>query len=844
MIYTFYSFKGGVGRSMALANIAELLYARGLKVLMVDFDLEAPGLERYFNVPRAVTRPREVLSRRGVIDMLLSYSELNSLLRFAPSQETAPRAPDGDFVFPHPVEPLKEFIAPIYEKNSLGGELSIIPAGRRDGNEFTAYAQRIRSFDWDDFYENRDGEAFFEWFRREAEAVADAVLIDSRTGVSELSGACTYLLADTVVMFVAPNQQNLDGTAMLADSLSNPELIEQRRRPLSLLFVPSRVEYGELKLFDEFARRFKEMFGDTLNAAGQVVEGASFDDLKLIYLPYFSYMEKVAVREPESAGASDMIKAYEKIAAALAQLEPEEGPLRKHFYPSTAARRAHIFLTYKRGTPDEPLARRLYEELSKDHEVFFDQLLTVGVDWANVIGEKLAQADFLIALISPASAHSEMFLVEVERAHRLSKSRGGRPVILPVRLNYAEPLAYPLSAYLDHIQFAYWRGPDDTPLLVEALLKAISAGELTGRAQLTDAERFYPHESSVPAPPLNSARPERLETSEGVVDSQSAFYVTRPTDSMALAAIGRAGVTITIKGPEQMGKSSLLIRTVEAAGRAGKRIAFIDFQIIDRRVLGDANLFFREFCRLVTTELNIEDQTEHYWSAPLSNSAHCTRYVSGYILKELNQPLVLAIDEVDALFDTDFRSDFFGMLRNWHNSRAVYKKWRQLDLVLVTSTEPYLLIDDMNQSPFNVGEVLGLQDFTAEQVADLNQRHGSPLQPSEVRLLMNLLGGHPYLVRRALYLLAGKMSTTEQLFTQAATDIGPFGDHLRRHLMRLHGREDLVAGLQEVVKRHTCSDERVFFRLHGAGLVRRGEGRTVWPRCTLYADYFGERLSV
>jgi MinD-like ATPase involved in chromosome partitioning or flagellar assembly len=495
MIYTFYSFKGGVGRSMGLANIAELLYARGLKVLMVDFDLEAPGLERFFNVPKAATRPNDILSRRGIIDMLLSYSELNSLRRFGPSEDATSTAGIRSETSFHPVEPLREFITPIYQKSSLGGELYIITAGRRDGPEFTAYAHRIRSFDWDDFYENHDGEAFFEWFRREAEAVADVVLIDSRTGVSEMSGACTYLLPDTVILFVAPNQQNLDGTAMMADSLSNPKLIEARGRPLSLLFVPSRVEHGELKLFDEFARRFKNLFDD--RAAGRALDGASFDDLKLIYLPYFSYMEKVAVREPESAGASDMIKAYEKIASALARLEPEDGPLRKSFHPAVVEKRAQLFISYIRAADDERLAREIYGELSRTHEVFFDQSLTVGVAWGTVIGEKLAQADFLIALISSSAVRSDMFVAEIEQAHNLATSRGGRPIILPVRVNYTEPLPYPLSAYLDHIQFAYWRNSGDTAQIVKALGEAVSSSELIGRSQLTAAKGLYACESSL-----------------------------------------------------------------------------------------------------------------------------------------------------------------------------------------------------------------------------------------------------------------------------------------------------------------------------------------------------------
>ena len=205
--------------------------------------------------------------------------------------------------------------------------------------------------------------------------------------------------------------------------------------------------------------------------------------------------------------------------------------------------------------------------------------------------------------------------------------------------------------------------------------------------------------------------------------------------------------------------------------------------------------------------------------------------------------MVLAMDEVESIFNTDFRSDFFGMLRSWHNSRRAGSIWKQLDLALVTSTEPYQLIEDLNQSPFNVGEVIELTDFTPEQVEGLNRRHGSPLGHGQSDQLMLLLNGHPYLVRRVLYLVASGRISSDELFSQATEDRGPFGDHLRYHLFRIHDIEDLIQGMRQVIRHNTCRDEMIFFRLRGAGLVRR-EGRAVLPRCQLYADFFRERLNV
>jgi len=186
-----------------------------------------------------------------------------------------------------------------------------------------------------------------------------------------------------------------------------------------------------------------------------------------------------------------------------------------------------------------------------------------------------------------------------------------------------------------------------------------------------------------------------------------------------------------------------------------------------------------------------------YWRRSLGNIQRCTRYVGRHLLRELDGPLVLAMDEVESLFEAEFRSDFFGMLRAWHNSRATKPRWKRLDLALVTSTEPYQLIENLNQSPFNVGQILELQDFSAAQVAQLNQKHGHPFNPAGERQLMELVGGHPYLSRKALYLVASKQLTVAELFDRAAEDRGPFGDHLRYHLFRMYDKAELVKAMHD-----------------------------------------------
>jgi hypothetical protein len=433
-----------------------------------------------------------------------------------------------------------------------------------------------------------------------------------------------------------------------------------------------------------------------------------------------------------------------------------------------------------------------------------------------------------------------MIEAEIAKAHHLSRQHG-KPVILPVRLDYRDPFHYPLSAYLDSLNWAFWQGHEDTSRLVKELVQAISGDTLPigeqGKADLLQSSR----PDSIHTPPP-SAQPLRLEMPEGTMDPQSTFYIERDGDRIALEAIQRQGVTITIKAPRQMGKSSLLMRIMDGAARQEKRVAFLDFQLFDHAGLTDADTFYRQFCLWLTDELELEDKVDDYWRQPLGNSQRCTRYVSRHLLKSLNSPVLFAMDEVDSIFETDFRSDFFGMLRSWHNSRRAGSIWKNFDLALVTSTEPYQLIENLNQSPFNVGEIIELTDFSPDQLADLNRRHGSPVDPAAEEQLLALLGGHPYLTRRALYLVASQRLTVNDLFNQAIDDHGPFGDHLRHHAFRLHGQPDLIEGLRQVISQNICPDERVFFRLRGAGLVRRTTGETVLPRCQLYATYFRERL--
>ncbi len=197
MIYTFYSYKGGIGRSMALVNIAELMCRDGWDVLMVDWDLEAPGLERFFFEEDELD---QILSHPGVIDMLSDYKD--NMLNFDPKNKT--------LLFPD----IKKYMKSIDRKTG-SGQLWLLPAGKRPEGQFFEYSDKVKIFDWYDFYKNWAGESYFEWLNQEFKKVAKFVLIDSRTGVTEIGGICTYQLADVVIMFCGANNQSIDGTLQI-----------------------------------------------------------------------------------------------------------------------------------------------------------------------------------------------------------------------------------------------------------------------------------------------------------------------------------------------------------------------------------------------------------------------------------------------------------------------------------------------------------------------------------------------------------------------------------------------------------------------------------------------------
>ena len=515
-----------------------------------------------------------------------------------------------------------------------------------------------------------------------------------------------------------------------------------------------------------------------------------------------------------------------------------------------------VFISYKRNVePDEPLALYIHRFLKEHrHSAFIDQTMKIGVKWGREIQRQIETSDFFLVLLSQASVDSEMVVEEVECAHQRAKAHG-HPRILPVRVAYTDRLPYRLGAYLDPLHYALWQSESDNEPLAQAILEAINnaaplpreAFEFPGvgaGATVSEDGRAVSGEEAMP-PPLPEIDPrfiEELVAPGGAVKLRSRFYIERRADAQVRRQVLRSGTTTTIRASRQTGKSSLLVRGVHHARENGRKVVHLDFQRVDPDHLQTLDIFLRYLTEMMLRKLCLElTEAEKSWRGSLGPQDKMTYLLEDYVLPETEAPIILAMDEVDRLLQTPFHTNFFGMLRSWHNSRAINDLWNFLNIVMVISTEPYLLIDDIHQSPFNVGLKLYLYDFDEAQVRDLNHRHGAPVADDEIPRLMTLLNGHPYLTRKALYTLVVERMTWAELTKIAATDASPFGDHLRRYLWLLRDRTDLTDAMKSIIRDGICPDEALVYRLYRAGLVK-GSSKACTCRCQLYETYLRERL--
>lgn len=334
---------------------------------------------------------------------------------------------------------------------------------------------------------------------------------------------------------------------------------------------------------------------------------------------------------------------------------------------------------------------------------------------------------------------------------------------------------------------------------------------------------------------------------DGPVPLDSPFYVERPPiEELVYREIIQPGCVIRIRAPREMGKSSLVLRLLAFAQMQGYRPVNLNCNQIDSSCLTDLNKLLRSFCWQIARELGINPKLDDNWDEEIGCKFSCSVYLQSYLLKQSKSPVVLVLNEVDRFFEyPQIAQEFFALLRSWYEEARQDTNLQKLRLVVVYSTEVYVSLD-INRSPFNIGLPICLPEFTEYQVEDLAQRHGlNWISSNEVTQLMSLVGGHPALIRTALYYLCSQGITLEELIQEAIANGGIYRYHLWRHWVILQENSSLVKSYVEVVgaKQSIYLNPINAHKLESLGLIRY-EGDRILPRCELYRAYFKKQLAI
>lgn len=331
-IITFYSYKGGTGRTMALANVAWILASNGKRVLSVDWDLESPGLHKFFH---PFLDESTVSATAGVIEIINEYATAavdpgprgdDWHLEFAQVQR---HAVSLDWVFPD------------------GGRLDFLSAGRQNRD----YSAAVCSLDWDNFYDRLGGGRFFRAMRDDMKRNYDYVLIDSRTGLSDVADICTIELPDVLTICFTLSDQSIEGAASVARQISG----RYRDRNIRVLPVPMRIEDGEKEKLDvgrALARMKFEGFPAGMTPEASAVYWAS---VEVPYKPFYAFEETLATFGDDPGSPASLLSSFERItdsvtAGQITTMRPIAEELRLQYKDAYARRQpassTQVYVSY------------------------------------------------------------------------------------------------------------------------------------------------------------------------------------------------------------------------------------------------------------------------------------------------------------------------------------------------------------------------------------------------------------------------------------------------------------------------------------------------------------------
>jgi hypothetical protein len=332
-IVTFYSYKGGTGRTMALANVAWILASNGKQVLVVDWDLESPGLHKFFH---PFLDESTVSATPGVIEIINEYASA--------AVSPAPRPDDWHLEY---ARMLPHAVSLDWGSFPDGGGLDFISAGRQNRD----YSAAVVSLDWDNFYDRLGGGRFFQAMRADMKKNYDYVLIDSRTGLSDVAEICTVELPDMLVVCFTLSDQSIEGAAAVARQISG----RYRDRNIRILPVPMRIEDGEKEKLD-IGRTLARIKFDGF-PAGLTPEASAqyWGSVEVPYKPFYAFEEALATFGDVPGSPASLLASFERVAEVITAGEITAMPaiaddLRLHYRDAFMRRQpvssGEIFLSY------------------------------------------------------------------------------------------------------------------------------------------------------------------------------------------------------------------------------------------------------------------------------------------------------------------------------------------------------------------------------------------------------------------------------------------------------------------------------------------------------------------
>lgn len=400
--------------------------------------------------------------------------------------------------------------------------------------------------------------------------------------------------------------------------------------------------------------------------------------------------------------------------------------------------------------------------------------------------------------------------------------------------------------------------PSEEIRRLSAFLQTCSPAEALNGLPLPRVSRQHTQENffrtSVPSLDITpesttTVKPISLEPDGGAVPLDSPFYIERAPDAAFHEAVRRQDSIVLVKGPRLIGKTSLLARGLRQVRQESTekpvRVVLTDFQKLTEEQLESPDTLFFTLSEAIVERLDLDISVEALWNPARNWNVNFERFLRRTILGTTDAPLVWGLDEVDRLFAYRYRSEVFGLFRAWHNERALDPEspWARLTLAISYATEAHLFITDLNQSPFNVGTRLVLEDFTLTEVSELNRRYGTPLLDTTLlKRFYDLVGGHPYLQRRGLRAMAEGERKIAQLEAEADREDGVYSDHLLRLLSVLRQDPLLSDAVRAMLSGSGAMSVDAFYRLRSAGVVIGASPAEARCRCELYRRFLKRRL--